>query len=155
MTTDRTCPSLHVKGLLHITQKSPFLVLHIAIHRFLQGLLHAIQKCDIYDDDTVLIKTDDFKLSIKVDSSELHVTVKLKNGHSVLITSTKDADLTLQGRSIEADLKDFFEQLFQLSKKKSKLPVEIKGRDTMSFTEATINFSRQPISFRRSVVKKK
>lgn len=146
---------MHVKGLLHVTDKSPFLVLHIAIHRFLQGLLHALRKCGIYKDDTVSIETDDFKLSVTADSMELLVMVQLKNGHSVLITSTKDAELTLRGRAIEADLKKFFEQLFQLSKKKIKLPVKIKGRDTLSFTEATINFSRQPISFKRSIVKKK
>ena len=146
---------MHVKGLLHVTNESPFLVLHIAIHRFLQGLLHALRNCGIYKNDTVLIETDDFKLSITADSMELLVTVQLKNGHSVLITSTEDAELTLQGRAIEADLKKFFEQLFRLSKNKIKLPVKIKGRDTLSFTEATISFSRRPISFKRSIVKKK
>ena len=158
MNYQRRCDFFHIDKLLRVTEKSPTMVLHLAIHRLTQGFSRALQRCGISSEDKVTMKTDTFKLVVTSTSKALQILLKFEDRHLISITVMADGKTVLQGEDREAidkDLRRVFEKLFQLSKKKSQLPVKIKRHHSTFFTEAKMTFSKHAIAFKRSSVKKK
>jgi hypothetical protein len=146
---------MHIDKLLRVTETSPTMVLHLAIHRLTQSLRRALQRCGVSNKEKVTVATDAFTLGVTENAKELHTTVKFSNDARITITVLEDGRTILQGESIEGHLRKLFEELFLLSKSKAVLPVKIAGPQTKTFVDAEIRFSRSPVAFKRSFIKKK
>lgn len=159
--TPAPCNLLHFTGLFHATKGSSRVVLHLAVNRLLQSIRKVLKKCNLDGGDEVIIQGDNLKIFASLDANILFFETRLKAGRRFSLRLEKEQGVSHSKIILEADdperfakdLEMFFAVLWDWSKKDILLPARVNGAGPS--IQAKFSFSNRPISFRRSMVKKK
>jgi len=122
-----------------------------------------MKRCDVSEEERLKVRGSGFDLYATSAPEGLRAVVRFKEGGVLTFTVKRDAATKKSVTTLKSDdpknakvsVAKLFAELWDASKRGGSLPASIKGPTTYLKTEARVSFSRIPISFVRSMVKKK